>query len=106
MKVVNRAYKKVKIKPYDITARDVIGRSIEKEDVIRIDEVARDLLENQASYADRIEEEKHAYFYNVGTSGEAAADYIISRLVKKKKKKKTASAEEAPAAEAPAEENN
>ncbi len=106
MKVVNRAYKKVKIKPYDITARDIIGRSVEKEDVARIDEVARDLIENQASYADRIEEEKHAYFYNVGTSGEAAADYIISRLVKKKKKKKTEAAEEAPAAEAPAEENN
>ena len=103
MKVVNRAYKKVKIKPYDITARDIIGRSIEKEDVVHIDETARELIENQASFAEQIDREKHEYFYNLGSSGEAAADYIISRIVKKKKKKHKE--EDAPAEEtAPVEE--
>ncbi len=87
MKVVNRAYKKVKITPYDVTARDIIGRSVEKDALGDIDNIARDLIENQASYAERIDRERHEYFYNLGSSGEAAADYIISRLVKKKKKK-------------------
>lgn len=87
MKVVNRAYKKIKIKPYDIYARDVIGRSINKDEVVNIGDVATDLIENQASYSEHIDREKREYFYNLGTSGDAAADYIISRLVKKKKKK-------------------
>lgn len=86
MKVVNKAYKKIDIKPFDITARDLVGRSIEKEDVKNIASVASDLLENQQAYAAGIEELKNNYFYNLGHSGEAGADYIISRLTKKKKK--------------------
>ncbi|MCI9449503.1 MAG: membrane protein insertase YidC [Clostridiales bacterium] len=96
MKVVNRAYKKIKITPYDITARDIIGRSIEKDDIDKIGELATDLIENQASYSDQIHSEKESYFYNLGSSGEAAADYIISRLVKKKKKKQASSEQTAP----------
>ncbi len=99
MKVVNRAYKKVKITPYDVTARDIIGRSVEKDALGDIDTIARDLIENQASYAETIDRERHEYFYNLGSSGEAAADYIISRLVKKKKKKHTAEAESTKSAE-------
>ncbi len=89
MKVVNSAYKKIKIKPYDITARDIIGKSLEKDEISRIGEVAAELIENQAEYAPKIDAEKREYFYNLGSSGDAAADYIISRLVKKKKKKAT-----------------
>ncbi len=96
MKVVNRAYKKIKIKPYDIIAREIVGRSLEKDRIHMIGEVATELIENQASYSERINEEKYNYFYNLGSSGEVAADYIISRLVKKKKKKAQESTEPSP----------
>ena len=88
MKVVNKAYKKVKIIPFDITGRSQIGRAIEKEDVKNIAAIAADLLENQAAWAEQIDTLKRSYFFNLGHSGEAGAAYIISRLVKKKKKKK------------------
>ena len=87
MKVVNKAYKKIDIVPFDITARNQVGRSIEKEDVKNIAAAAADLLEHQSAYAAQIEELKNTYFYNLGHSGAVGADYIISRLTKKKKEK-------------------
>lgn len=87
MKVVNKAYKKIDIVPFDITARDQIGRSIEKEEVKNIATTVKDLLENQGAYAAQIEALKNSYFFNLGHSGEVGADYIISRLTKKKKAK-------------------
>ncbi|MCI8332728.1 MAG: membrane protein insertase YidC [Clostridiales bacterium] len=85
MKVVNKAYKKIDIEPFDITAREQVGRSIDKDEVKNIAAVADDLLNNQSLYAAGIEKLKNEYFYHLGHSGEAGADYIISRLSKKKK---------------------
>ena len=102
MKVVNKAYKKIKIKPFDITARNKIGKSIEKDEVIHIADSVAHLLENGESYRQQINDLKHEYFYNLGHSGEVGAEYIIKRLTKKKKKKKVA--DEAPKTETPAEE--
>lgn len=80
MKVVNKDYEKIKVRPFDITARDTIGRSIAKEDAKNISEVIDELIENKDSYSAQIDELKNSYFYNLGSSGEAAADYIIERL--------------------------
>ena len=89
MKVVNKAYKKVKIKPFDITARTEIGRAIEKDEVKNVAETAEYLLTHREEFEDRIDALKREYFYNLGHSGEVGAEYIIKRLTKKKKKKKT-----------------
>ncbi len=80
MKVVNKDFEKIKVKPFDITARDTIGRSIEKEDAKNISAVIDELIENRDSYSAQIDELKRSYFYNLGSSGDAAADYIIERL--------------------------
>jgi hypothetical protein len=44
------------------------------------------LLENGEAYREQIHTMKEAYFYNLGSSGEAGARYIIKRLTRKKKK--------------------
>ena len=88
MKVVNKAYKKIKIKPFDITARTQIGKAIEKDEVSTIDEVVDYLLTHQDEYREEIIKIKNEHFYNLGSSGEVGAEYIIKRLTKKKKKKK------------------
>ncbi len=80
MKVVNKDYEKIKLKPFDITARDTIGISIEKEETKNIAQVVDKLLANKDAYCEQIDELKHSYFYNLGSSGDAAADYIIERL--------------------------
>ncbi len=80
MKVVNKDYQKIKLKPFDITARDTIGISIEKDEAKNIADVVDTLIANKDNYYEQIDELKHSYFYNLGSSGEAAADYIIERL--------------------------
>ena len=97
MKVVNKDFRKIKLKPFDITARNKIGRAIEKSEVPEIASVTAELLEHQDEYRDRIDELKHKHFYNLGHSGEVGADYIIGRLERRKKKKSAApSAEKIP----------
>lgn len=80
MKVVNKDYDKIKLKPFDITARDTIGISVEKNETKNISTVVDKLLADKDAYREQIDELKHSYFYNLGSSGEAAADYIIERL--------------------------
>lgn len=83
MKVVNKDYRKIKLTPFDITAREEIGRAISKEETENICQVVDSLLASQESYKVRIRELKNSYFYNLGTSGEAAAAYIAERLARK-----------------------
>lgn len=80
MKVTNKDYDKIKLKPIDITARDIVGKSISKEETKHISAVVDELIQNQAGYAQNIRDLRHNYFYNLGSSGEAAADYIVGRL--------------------------
>ncbi|MBO5870411.1 MAG: CDP-glycerol glycerophosphotransferase family protein, partial [Clostridia bacterium] len=80
MKVVNKDYEKIKVTPFDITARDTIGKSISKEEAKNISDAIDELITNKDSYYQQIDELKNSYFYNLGNSGEAAADYIIERL--------------------------
>ena len=63
---------------------------IEKDEVKNIAETVSYLLSHREEYSDEINRLKHEHFYNLGTSGEVGAEYIIKRLTKKKKKKKPA----------------
>lgn len=80
MKVINKDYKKIKIQPFDIWARNSVGKSVTKEETAEISKVIDYLLVNYDEYADKIEVLKNEYFYNLGTSGEYGARYIIKRL--------------------------
>lgn len=84
MKVVNRDYKQIPLIPFDITAREKIGRSLEKSEAKNAHETVAELIANQESYRDRINALKHSHFYNLGNSGEVGGDYIIKRLSAKK----------------------
>lgn len=74
-------YDKIPIVPFNITSRNKIGRSIEKSEVNDIYQICQELLNSKEQYADEIEALKNSYFYNLGTSGEAGADYILERLL-------------------------
>lgn len=80
MKVVNKDYRKIDVKPFDIGVRNEIGIALEKDECINADKAVASLLENGDKFRDRIIEVKNDYFYNLGSSGEAGADYIIKRL--------------------------
>lgn len=80
MKVVNKDYQKIKMVPFDISARDIVGRSISKEETKNVFLVVEELFANADTYSQQIEQLKNEYFYNLGNSGDAAAEYIAGRL--------------------------
>lgn len=80
MKIINKDYQQIKTKPFDITARNKVGKSISKEDTQNIAMIVEDLLENKDNYAEQINHLKNEYFYNLGHSGEVGADYIIEKI--------------------------
>ncbi len=80
MKVVNKQYQRIGIVPVDISLRNQIGRTIEKDEVSEIDAVIRQLLKDQPSYRENIRQIRESLIYNLRHSGEAGARYIISRL--------------------------
>ena len=80
MKVVNRDYTKISLVPFDITGRNKIGRSIEKDECCNISKTVEDFLVHHDDYAEQIRTLRDEYFYNLGSSGEAGADYIIRRI--------------------------
>ncbi|MBE6543105.1 MAG: membrane protein insertase YidC [Ruminococcaceae bacterium] len=80
MKVVNKDYKKISIEPFDITGRNKVGRSIEKSECCNISKTVEDFLVHKDDYAEQISNLRNEYFYNLGSSGEAGADYIIRRI--------------------------
>ena len=82
MKVVNADYGKIDTVPFDIWGRDAVGKSISKEECKNISNTVEHLLTHYGDYNDRIDKLAHEYFYNLGSSGEAGADYIIKRLRK------------------------
>ena len=86
MKVVNHDYKKIPVKPFDISARERIGIAIEKDGCINADKAVAELIEKGEDFKDRISSLKHEYFYNLGHSGEVGADYIIRRLSRREEK--------------------
>lgn len=82
LKVVNKDYEKIAIKPFEITARNIVGRAISKEETAAVAQTVDELLSSQAVYSEQIESLKNSYFYNLGSSGQAAAEYINERLSK------------------------
>ncbi len=87
MKVVNKDYKKIPLVPFDVTARSKIGRALEKSEVPAAGDAVEELILHGEDYRDRIRELKNSHFYNLGHSGDVAAEYIISRLRRREERR-------------------
>lgn len=77
MKVMNPDYKKINVEPFNIWARDSLGKSIDVKDVKEIDKVIKDMLKNSKKYYNEIDKFTNDYVYNLGSSSEKGAQYII-----------------------------
>ncbi len=84
VKAPNPNWEKIGITPLEILLRDKIGQSLNKEDVSRAAELARDMLENPGRWSEQIKQVRTENIFNLGSCGKTAADYIIQRLTKKK----------------------
>ena len=85
MKCVNPNWEKIGLTPTEITLRDQVGISVNKEDLQSCDEVVKKLLNNAEKYEEIIAKTLENHLYNIGCAGAAGADYILKSLVEKKK---------------------
>ena len=80
IKAVNPQWELIEEKPFEITARNRLGRAVDKEALPDIADIVRQLFDEREIYAERIREAKRDFLFNVGSSGDVAADYILYRL--------------------------
>ncbi len=85
IKCVNENWEKIGITPVEITLRDKVGISVNKEDLDRCDEIVRSLLASTEKYEEIIANTLGEHLYNIGHAGEAGAKYILRSLKAKRK---------------------
>ena len=85
MKMENENYGAIGIVPQEIRLRDVLGVSMDKEQIPeKFASTCANLL-NGALSVKGLKEERERYFYNLGAGGVEGAKYIIRYLIHKKK---------------------
>ena len=85
MKMENENYEAIGIVPQEIRLRDVLGVSMDKEQIAeKFASTCAELLGGALS-AEGLKEERERYFYNLGSGGTDGAKYIIRYLINKKK---------------------
>ena len=89
MKIMNPEYKKIGVEPFNIWARDEIGKVVKLNEIDNLDKVVEDILKNQEKYKKKISKLVDESVYNLGNSGEVGAKYIIDAIQKKVKERRT-----------------
>ena len=80
MKVMNPEYQKIDTVPINIWMREVIGAVVKPEQMENVPVAVQNLLDHSAEYKEKIDQFVHEYVYNLGTSGEVGARYIIDQV--------------------------
>ena len=82
MKVLNPNWERIGITPLRISLRDAIGRSLDKDELEKAEEVIAEMESHPEEWREKIFKVREKNIFNLGTAGKTAAEYIISRLVK------------------------
>ena len=88
MKILNPNYTKISVVPTEISWKEQVGISVDKENLDTIPEIVSDMLSNPDKYEEQIKEALNRNIYNIGESGRAGAKYIYDRIMKKQSEKK------------------
>lgn len=89
MKVMNPNYKDLKTEPFNIWARQEIGKVISLDKLDTLDSVIKEMLTHYASYQKKITKLTEKEIYNRGCSAEVGAEYIIKIIQEKIKERKS-----------------
>ena len=89
MKIMNPDYKKIDVEPFNIWARDEIGKVVKVNELKKVNIIIEDMLKNQKDYNKRIDKLVNDSVYNIGNSAEVGANYIIDAIKKRIKERST-----------------
>lgn len=87
-KIMNPDYKLIDTEPINMWIRNEIGTVVKKEELERLDETVREMLSNREKYREKITALTERCVYNLGSSSQAGAMYIIETIQDKIKKRK------------------
>lgn len=81
MKMPNPNWEKIGITPLEISLRDQIGRSLNKDELGKAEEVIAEMEAHPEEWKERITKVREQNIFNPGTCGEHAAEYILKSLI-------------------------
>ncbi len=81
IKILNPDYNKIKVRPLDVELRNVIGKSIEKNEINSIIKIIDELINSQEMYIENNKKIRSEYLLNIGKSSELQGKYIIERIL-------------------------
>lgn len=85
MKVMNPDYEEIGVVPMDIEVRDKLGKSLNLTEVAKAADAVEELLHNKEFDRESLEKLRNEYMFNVGSSAQVGAKYIINRLIERSK---------------------
>ena len=86
LKCMNPNWKKIDLVPTEISLRDVVGVSVDKDKLSSCREIANDLFARSDEFEEKITQVLKEHIYNQGRAGAVGADYLLKTLVEKRKK--------------------
>lgn len=85
IKCMNPNWEKIDCIPVEISLRDIVGVSIDKERLVECPAVVKELFDRADEYEVKISKVLKEHIFNQGHAGEVGADYLLDTLVKKRK---------------------
>jgi len=83
MKVMNPDYVLLETKPINIVLREVVGKSIDVDDITRTEEIIKEMLSEKDSYEKIIDQILKEHIFNIGKSKKIYGRYIIQSIKNK-----------------------
>lgn len=87
-KILNPEYKKIDTEPINFWIRNEVGAVVKIDELGRLDEVVREMLADREKYREKIAALTERCVYNLGSSSQVGAMYIIEAIQDKIKKRK------------------
>ena len=88
MKIMNPNYKDIKVEPINIWSREIIGKSLDVNDLKKINATIEYLFKNEKEYSKKIEDLLNDSIYNLGDSAKKGAIYLIDIVKENIEKRK------------------
>ena len=83
MKVMNPEYTRYKNPPLDITMRNILGKTLELNELDKSRATVEELFSSAAFYEQQITDMTEEYVYNIGESGRIGGRYILKQLMQR-----------------------
>ena len=87
IKLLNPNWEKIGITPLEVSLRDQIGKSLNKNELTKINDVIKEMITSSEKWEKQIADVREKNIFNLGSSGIIAAEYILKQLISRESQK-------------------